>query len=163
MIKEGSIVPRKGHTQKRDVLADPVYNNKVVTKLINQVMLDGKRGVAQKAVYDAFDKIKDKTGREPAEVFEQAMNNIMPVLEVKARRVGGSTYQVPIEIRPERRQTLGLRWLVSFARARSERTMSDRLAGEILDASNSAGNAFKKKEDTHRMAEANKAFAHYRW
>ncbi|MBQ1770711.1 MAG: 30S ribosomal protein S7 [Clostridia bacterium] len=156
-------MPRRGFIPKREVLADPIYNSTVVTKLINQVMLDGKRGVAQKAVYDAFDKIKDKTGREPAEVFEQAMNNIMPVLEVKARRVGGSTYQVPIEIRPERRQTLGLRWLVSFARARSERTMSDRLAGEILDASNSAGNAFKKKEDTHRMAEANKAFAHYRW
>lgn len=156
-------MPRRGFIPKREVLADPIYNSIVVTKLINQVMLDGKRGVAQKAVYDAFDKIKDKTGREPAEVFEQAMNNIMPVLEVKARRVGGSTYQVPIEIRPERRQTLGLRWLVSFARARSERTMSDRLAGEILDASNSAGNAFKKKEDTHRMAEANKAFAHYRW
>ena len=150
-------MPRRGFIPKREVLADPIYNSTVVTKLINQVMLDGK------AVYDAFDKIKDKTGREPAEVFEQAMNNIMPVLEVKARRVGGSTYQVPIEIRPERRQTLGLRWLVSFARARSERTMSDRLAGEILDASNSAGNAFKKKEDTHRMAEANKAFAHYRW
>ncbi|MBQ6425864.1 MAG: 30S ribosomal protein S7 [Clostridia bacterium] len=156
-------MPRRGFIPKREVLADPIYNSTVVTKLINQVMLDGKRGVAQKAVYDAFDKIKDKTGREPAEVFEQAMNNIMPVLEVKARRVGGSTYQVPIEIRPERRQTLGLRWLVSYARARSERTMSDRLAGEILDASNSAGNAFKKKEDTHRMAEANKAFAHYRW
>ena len=156
-------MPRRGFIPKREVLADPIYNSTVVTKLINQVMLDGKRGVAQKAVYDAFDKIKDKTGREPAEVFEQAMNNIMPVLEVKARRVGGSTYQVPIEIRPERRQTLGLRWLVSFARARSERTMSDRLAGEILDASNSAGNAYKKKEDTHRMAEANKAFAHYRW
>ena len=156
-------MPRRGSIPKREVLADPIYNSTVVTKLINQVMLDGKRGVAQKAVYDAFDKIKDKTGREPAEVFEQAMNNIMPVLEVKARRVGGSTYQVPIEIRPERRQTLGLRWLVSYARARSERTMSDRLAGEILDASNSAGNAFKKKEDTHRMAEANKAFAHYRW
>ena len=156
-------MPRRGFIPKREVLADPIYNSTVVTKLINQVMLDGKRGVAQKAVYDAFDKIRDKTGREPAEVFEQAMNNIMPVLEVKARRVGGSTYQVPIEIRPERRQTLGLRWLVSFARARSERTMSDRLAGEILDASNSAGNAFKKKEDTHRMAEANKAFAHYRW
>ena len=156
-------MPRRGFIPKREVLADPIYNSTVVTKLINQVMLDGKRGVAQKAVYDAFDKIKDKTGREPAEVFEQAMNNIMPVLEVKARRVGGSTYQVPIEIRPERRQTLGLRRLVSSARARSERTMSDRLAGEILDASNSAGNAFKKKEDTHRMAEANKAFAHYRW
>ena len=156
-------MPRRGFIPKREVLADPIYKSTVVTKLINQVMLDGKRGVAQKAVYDAFDSIKEKTGRDPAEVFEQAMNNIMPVLEVKARRVGGSTYQVPIEIRPERRQTLGLRWLVSFARARGERTMSDRLAGEILDACNSAGNAFKKKEDTHRMAEANKAFAHYRW
>ena len=156
-------MPRRGFIPKREVLADPIYNSVVVTKLINQVMLDGKRGVAQKAVYEAFDLIKERTGREPAEVFEQAMNNIMPVLEVKARRVGGSTYQVPIEIRPERRQTLGLRWLVSFARARGERTMSERLAGEILDACNNAGNAFKKKEDTHRMAEANKAFAHYRW
>ena len=134
-----------------------------MTKLINQVMLDGKRGVAQKAVYEAFDIIKDKTGVEPLEAFERALGNIMPVLEVKARRVGGSTYQVPIEIRPERRQTLGLRWLVSYARARSERTMRERLAGEIMDAMNSQGNAFKKKEDTHKMAEANKAFAHYRW
>ena len=156
-------MPRRGFIPKREVLADPIYKSTVVTKLINQVMLDGKRGVAQKAVYDAFDMIKEKTGREPGEVFEQAMGNIMPVLEVKARRVGGSTYQVPIEIRPERRQTLGLRWLVNYARARSERTMSERLAGEIMDASNSAGNAFKKKEDTHKMAEANKAFAHYRW
>ena len=156
-------MPRRGFIPKREVLADPIYNSTVVTKLINQVMLDGKRGVAAKAVYDAFDQIKEKTGREPAEVFEQAMNNIMPVLEVKARRVGGSTYQVPIEIRPERRQTLGLRWLVNYARARSERTMSGRLAGEILDAANGAGNAFKKKEDTHKMAEANRAFAHYRW
>lgn len=156
-------MPRRGFVPKREVLADPIYNSVVVTKLINQVMLDGKRGVAQRAVYDAFDMLKEKTGRDAAEVFEQAMNNIMPVLEVKARRVGGSTYQVPIEIRPERRQTLGLRWLVSFARARSERTMAERLAGEILDATNNAGNAFKKKEDTHRMAEANKAFAHYRW
>ncbi|MGN1068745.1 MAG: 30S ribosomal protein S7 [Christensenellales bacterium] len=156
-------MPRRGFIPKREVLADPIYNSTVVTKLINQVMLDGKRGVAQKAVYEAFDSIKEKTGREPGEVFEQAMANIMPVLEVKARRVGGSTYQVPIEIRPERRQTLGLRWLVSYARARSERTMSERLAGEILDACNQTGNAFKKKEDTHKMAEANKAFAHYRW
>lgn len=156
-------MPRRGFIPKREVLADPIYNSIVVTKLINQVMLDGKRGVAQKAVYEAFDSIKEKTGREPGEVFEQAMANIMPVLEVKARRVGGSTYQVPIEIRPERRQTLGLRWLVSYARARSERTMSERLAGEILDACNQTGNAFKKKEDTHKMAEANKAFAHYRW
>ncbi len=156
-------MPRRGFIPKREVLADPIYNSTVVTKLINQVMLDAKRGVAQKAVYEAFDSIKEKTGREPGEVFEQAMANIMPVLEVKARRVGGSTYQVPIEIRPERRQTLGLRWLVSYARARGERTMSERLAGEILDACNQTGNAFKKKEDTHKMAEANKAFAHYRW
>ena len=156
-------MPRRGFIPKREVLADPIYNSTVVTKLINQVMLDGKRGVAQKAVYEAFESIKEKTGREPGEVFEQAMANIMPVLEVKARRVGGSTYQVPIEIRPERRQTLGLRWLVSYARARGERTMSERLAGEILDACNQTGNAFKKKEDTHKMAEANKAFAHYRW
>ena len=156
-------MPRRGFIPKREVLADPIYNSTVVTKLINQVMLDGKRGVAQKAVYEAFDSIKEKTGREPGEVFEQAMANIMPVLEVKARRVGGSTYQVPIEIRPERRQTLSLRWLVSYARARGERTMSERLAGEILDACNQTGNAFKKKEDTHKMAEANKAFAHYRW
>jgi small subunit ribosomal protein S7 len=156
-------MPRRGFIPKREVLADPIYGSVVVTKLINQIMLDGKRGVAQKAVYDAFDMIKEKTGREPGEVFEQAMSNIMPVLEVKARRVGGSTYQVPIEIRPERRQTLALRWLVSFARKRGERTMSLRLAGEIMDAANSAGNAFKKKEDTHKMAEANKAFAHYRW
>ena len=156
-------MPRRGFIPKREVLADPIYDSVVVTKLINQIMLDGKRGVAQKAVYEAFDTIKEKTGREPGEVFEQAMNNIMPVLEVKARRVGGSTYQVPIEIRPERRQTLALRWLVSYARKRGERTMSMRLAGEIMDAANSAGNAFKKKEDTHKMAEANKAFARYRW
>ncbi|MDO4573261.1 MAG: 30S ribosomal protein S7 [Clostridia bacterium] len=156
-------MPRRGFIPKREVLADPIYNSVVVTKLINQVMLDGKRGVAQKAVYDAFDIIKEKTGREPGEVFEQAMSNIMPVLEVKARRVGGSTYQVPIEIRAERRQTLGLRWLVSFARKRGERTMAQRLAGEIMDGANGQGSAFKKKEDTHKMAEANKAFAHYRW
>ena len=156
-------MPRRGLVPKREVLDDPIYGGKLVTKLVNQVMLDGKRGTAQKACYGAFDIIKDKTGREPLEVFEEAMNNIMPVLEVKARRVGGATYQVPIEIRPERRQTLGLRWLVSYARARSERTMQERLAGEILDACNNAGGAFKKKEDTHRMAEANRAFAHYRW
>ena len=156
-------MPRRGFIPKREVLADPIYNSVVVTKLINQVMLDGKRGVAQNAVYSAFDLIKEKTGREPMEVFQQAMDNIMPVLEVKARRVGGSTYQVPIEIRAERRQTLGLRWLVSYARARGERTMSERLAGEIMDGANGAGNAFKKKEDTHKMAEANRAFAHYRW
>ncbi len=156
-------MPRRGFIPKREVLADPIYKSVVVTKLINQVMQDGKRGVAQKAVYDAFDIIREKTGREPGEVFEQAMNNIMPVVEVKARRVGGSTYQVPIEIRAERRQTLGLRWLVNYARARSERTICERLAGEIMDGANSLGNSFKKKEDTHRMAEANKAFAHYRW
>lgn len=156
-------MPRRGFVPKREVLDDPIYGGKLVTKLVNQVMLDGKRGTAQKACYGAFDIIKDKTGREPLEVFEEAMNNIMPVLEVKARRVGGATYQVPIEIRPERRQTLGLRWLVSYSRARSERTMQERLAGEILDACNNAGGAFKKKEDTHRMAEANRAFAHYRW
>ena len=156
-------MPRRGFVPKREVLDVPIYGGKLVTKLVNQVMLDGKRGTAQKACYGAFDIIKDKTGREPLEVFEEAMNNIMPVLEVKARRVGGATYQVPIEIRPERRQTLGLRWLVSYARARSERTMQERLAGEILDACNNAGGAFKKKEDTHRMAEANRAFAHYRW
>ena len=156
-------MPRRGFVPKREVLDDPIYGGKLVTKLVNQVMLDGKRGTAQKACYGAFDIIKEKTGREPLEVFEEAMNNIMPVLEVKARRVGGATYQVPIEIRPERRQTLSLRWLVSYARARSERTMQERLAGEILDACNNAGGAFKKKEDTHRMAEANRAFAHYRW
>ena len=156
-------MPRRGFVPKREVLDDPIYGGKLVTKLVNQVMLDGKRGTAQKACYGAFDIIKEKTGREPLEVFEEAMNNIMPVLEVKARRVGGATYQVHIEIRPERRQTLGLRWLVSYARARSERTMQERLAGEILDACNNAGGAFKKKEDTHRMAEANRAFAHYRW
>lgn len=156
-------MPRRGFIPKREVLMDPIYNSVVVTKLINQLMLDGKRGVAQKAVYEAFDIIKQKTGVEPLDAFEQALGNIMPVLEVKARRVGGSTYQVPIEIRPERRQTLGLRWLVSFARKRGERTMRERLAGEIMDAMNSQGNAFKKKEDTHKMAEANKAFAHYRW
>lgn len=156
-------MPRRGFIPKREVLADPIYNSVVVTKLINQVMLDGKRGVAQKAVYEAFETVAAKTGVDALTAFEQAMNNIMPVLEVKARRVGGSTYQVPIEIRPERRQTLGLRWLVSYARARGERTMHERLAGEIMDAMNNAGNSVKKKEDTHKMAEANKAFAHYRW
>lgn len=156
-------MPRKGHVPKRDVLPDPIYNNKVVTKLINQVMLDGKKGVAQRICYDAFDIIKEKSGNDPVEVFEQAMENIMPVLEVKARRVGGATYQVPMEVRPERRQTLGLRWLVGFSRDRNERTMKDRLASEILDASNNMGGAVRRKEDTHRMAEANRAFAHYRW
>ena len=156
-------MPRKGHTQKRDVLADPMYNNKVVTKLINNIMLDGKKGVAQKIVYDAFDIIAEKTGKEPLEVFDAAMENVMPVLEVKARRVGGATYQVPMEVRPERRQTLGLRWITLYARSRSERTMKERLANEILDAVNETGAAFKKREETHRMAEANKAFAHFRW
>lgn len=156
-------MPRRGFIPKREVLADPIYGSIVVTKLINQVMLDGKRGIAQQACYGAFDIIKEKTGREPVEVFTQAMENVMPVLEVKARRVGGATYQVPIEIRPERRQTLGLRWMVSYARKRGERTMMQRLAGEIMDAANQSGNAFKKKEDTHKMAEANRAFAHYRW
>lgn len=156
-------MPRKGYVFKREVLADPIYGDKIVTKLINQVMLDGKRGTAQEICYGAFDMIKDKTGKDPMEVFEQALNNIMPVLEVKARRVGGATYQVPMEVRPVRRQTLGLRWLVSYARARGEKTMLQRLAGELMDAANNTGNAVKKKEDTHRMAEANKAFAHYRW
>jgi len=156
-------VPRRGHVPKRDVLADPIYNDKVVTKLINNLMLDGKRGVAQQICYDAFEQIQTKTGKVPLEVFQAAMANIMPVLEVKARRVGGATYQVPMEVRPERRQALGLRWLVSFARKRSERTMKDRLAGELMDATNNMGGAYKRKEDVHKMAEANKAFAHYRW
>ena len=154
---------RRGSVPKREFLDDPIYGGKLVTKLINQVMLDGKRGTAQKACYGAFDIIRTKTGREPLEVFEEAMNNVMPVLEVKARRIGGSTYQVPIEIRPERRQTLGLRWLVTYSRNRSERTMQERLAGEIMDAANQQGSAFKKKEDVHKMAEANKAFAHFRY
>jgi small subunit ribosomal protein S7 len=161
--KEGSKVPRKGYIAKRDVLPDPIYNNKVVTKLINNVMYDGKKGVAQSIVYDAFDIIKEKTGKDPLEAFEQALNNIMPVLEVKARRVGGATYQVPVEVKPDRRQALGLRWLVAYARTRGEKTMKERLAAEILDAINNTGGAVKKKEDTHKMAEANKAFAHYRW
>jgi len=144
-------------------LADPIYNSKLVTKLINNIMHDGKKGVAQKIVYDAFEIVKNKTGKDPLEAFEQAMDNIMPALEVKARRVGGSTYQVPMEVRPERRQALGLRWLVSFARSRSERAMRDRLAGEIMDAANGGGGAVKRREDTHKMAEANRAFAHYRW
>ena len=156
-------MPRKGHTQKRDVLADPIYNSKVVTKLINNIMLDGKKGVAQKIVYGAFEKVEEKSGKPALEVFEEAMNNVMPVLEVKARRIGGATYQVPIEVRPERRQTLGLRWLTNYSRARSEKTMKERLAGEIMDAANNLGSAVKKREDTHKMAESNKAFAHYRW
>ncbi|NLD50928.1 MAG: 30S ribosomal protein S7 [Clostridiaceae bacterium] len=156
-------MPRKGHIAKRDVLPDPIYNDRVVSKLINNIMVDGKKGVAQKICYDAFEIIKQKTGKDPLEVFEQAMNNIMPVLEVKARRVGGATYQVPIEVRADRRQALGLRWLVNYSRLRGERTMRERLAAEILDATNNLGSAYKKKEDTHKMAEANKAFAHYRW
>ena len=156
-------MPRKGHIQKRDVLADPVYKNKIVTKLINNIMLDGKKGVAQKIVYGAFDRVAEKTGKEAIEVFEEAMNNIMPVLEVKARRIGGANYQVPIEVRPERRQTLGLRWLTKYTRLRGEKTMSERLAKELMDAANSTGASVKKKEDTHKMAEANKAFAHFRW
>jgi len=156
-------VPRKGHTQKRDVLADPLYNNKVVTKLINNIMLDGKRGVAQKIVYGAFTKVATKTERPALDVFEEAMNNIMPVLEVKARRIGGATYQVPIEVRAERRQALALRWLTTYSRNRGEKTQEERLANEILDAANNTGSAVKKKEDMHKMAEANKAFAHYRF
>lgn len=156
-------MPRRSGVPKRDVLPDPVYNSKIITKLINQVMQDGERGVAQKIVYQAFDIIQSKLGLAPNDVFHKALENVMPVLEVKARRVGGANYQVPLEIRPDRRQTLGIRWMVSFARKRSERTMNERLAGEIMDAYNNAGGAYKKKEDTHRMAEANKAFAHYRW
>ena len=156
-------MPRRGSTAKRDVLPDPLYNSKLVTKLINNIMYDGKKGVAQKIVYDAFDIIKEKSGEEPLPIFEKAMERIMPVLEVKARRVGGATYQVPIEVRADRRQTLGLRWLTTYSRSRSERTMKERLAGEILDAVNGNGNAVKKCEDTHKMAEANRAFAHFRW
>ncbi len=156
-------MPRRGYVAKRDVIADPMYNSKLVTKLVNNIMLDGKKTVAQKIVYDAFDIIKEKEQKDPLEVFEEALNNVMPVLEVKARRVGGATYQVPLEIRPERRQTLGLRWLVVYARNRHEKTMAEKLANEILDARTGNGGAFKKKEDMHRMAEANKAFAHYKW
>ena len=163
IMKEGSKVPRRGSIAKRDVLPDPLYNSKLVTRLINNIMLDGKKGVAQKIVYEAFDILREKTEKEPLEVFEQAMENIMPLLEVKARRVGGATYQVPMEVRPDRRQTLGLRWLTTYSRTRSERTMKERLANEILDAINGNGGAAKKREDTHKMAEANKAFAHYRW
>ena len=154
---------RRGNVPKREILPDPVYHSVLVTKLTNSIMLDGKKGVAQKVVYGAFDIIKDKTQKEPLEVFQQALENIMPSLEVKARRVGGATYQVPIEVRPARRQTLGVRWLTNFARARSEKTMRERLAGEIMDAANNTGAAVKRREDTHRMAESNKAFAHYRW
>ena len=156
-------MPRRGFIAKRDVLPDPLYNSKIVTRLINNVMYDGKKGVAQKIVYDAFDIIREKTGKEPLEVFTDAMNNIMPVLEVKARRVGGATYQVPMEVRPERRQTLGLRWLTRYSRERNEKTMKERLANELMDALNGTGGACKKREDTHKMAEANRAFAHYRW
>ena len=156
-------MPRRGYIAKREVLPDPIYNSKIVTKLINNIMLDGKKTVAQKIVYDAFDIVKENQGKDALEAFEEALNNIMPVLEVKARRVGGATYQVPIEIRAERRQTLGLRWIVTYARNRHEKTMAEKLAGEIIDAINQTGGAFKKKEETHRMAEANKAFAHYKW
>jgi len=163
IVKEGSNVPRKGHTQKREVLADPMYNNVVVTKLINNIMLDGKKGVAQKIVYGAFERVAEKSGKPALEVFEEAMNNIMPLLEVKARRIGGATYQVPIEVRPDRRQALALRWLTMFSRKRSEKTQEERLANEILDAANNTGASVKRKEEMHRMAEANKAFAHYRF
>ena len=156
-------MPRRGHIARHDVLPDPMYNSKTVTRLINNIMLDGKKGVAQRIVYDAFDIIKEKTGKDPVEVFEEAMNSVMPVLEVKARRVGGANYQVPIEVRPDRRQTLGLRWLVTFTRKRSERTMCERLAAEIMDAANNTGASVKKREDVHKMAEAHKAFAHYRF
>ena len=156
-------MPRKGHTQKRDVLADPIYNSKVVTKLINNIMLDGKKGVAQRIVYGALERVENKAGKPALEVFDQAMNNMMPVLEVKARRIGGATYQVPIEVRAERRQALALRWLTMFSRKRHEKTMEERLANEILDASNNTGASVKRKEDMHKMAEANKAFAHYRF
>ena len=156
-------MPRKGNVPKREVLPDPVYGSVVVAKLINSIMLDGKKGTAQQIVYSAFDKIQQATGEEPLEVFNKAMNNIMPVLEVKAKRIGGANYQVPVEVRPERRQTLGLRWLTKYTRLRGERTMADRLAKELMDAANEQGSAVKKREDTHRMAEANKAFAHFRW
>ena len=156
-------MPRRGNVPKREILPDPIYKSVIVTKLVNSIMLDGKKGVAQKVVYGAFDIVKDKTGKDALEVFNQAMENIMPSLEVKARIVGGATYQLPMEVRPERRQTLGLRWLTTYSRARTEKTMKERLAGEIMDASNNLGSAVKKREDTHKMAEANKAFAHYRW
>lgn len=156
-------MPRRGSVAKRDVLPDPMYNSKLVTRLINNIMYDGKKGISQRIIYDAFEIVREKTGKEPLEVFEQAMENIMPVLEVKARRVGGATYQVPMEVRPERRQTLGLRWITKYSRLRTEKTMKQRLAAEILDAVNNMGGSVKKREDTHKMAEANKAFAHYRW
>ena len=156
-------MPRRGNVPKREILPDPMYNSVLVTKLVNSIMLDGKKGVAQKVVYGAFDIVKEKTGNDPLEVFTTAMENIMPSLEVKARRVGGATYQVPMDVRPARRQTLGLRWLTNYSRARSERTMAERLAAEIMDAANNTGAAVKKREDTHKMAESNKAFAHFRW
>ncbi len=156
-------MPRKGHTQKREILADPLYNNKVVTKLINSVMLDGKKSIAQKIVYGAFERVAAKTDKPALDVFEEAMNNVMPQLEVKARRIGGATYQVPIEVRPDRRQALALRWLVTYSRQRGEKTMEEKLANEIMDAANNTGSAVKRKEDMHKMAEANKAFAHYRF
>lgn len=162
-MKEGISVSRRGQIAKRDVLPDPLYNSKLVTKLINNIMLDGKKGVAQKVVYGAFQIVEEKTGKSGLEAFQQAMENIMPAVEVKTRRVGGANYQVPIEVRPERRQTLGLRWLTNYSRARSEKTMRERLAGEIMDACNNTGAAVKKREDTHKMAEANKAFSHFRW
>ena len=156
-------MPRRGNVPKREILPDPMYNSVLVTKLVNSIMLDGKKGVAQKVVYGAFDIVKEKTGNEPLDVFTQAMENIMPSLEIKARRVGGATYQVPMDVRPARRQTLGLRWLTNYSRARGERTMAERLANEIMDAANNTGSSVKKREDTHKMAEANKAFAHFRW
>lgn len=156
-------MPRRGNVPKREILPDPIYNSKLVSRLINAIMVDGKKGVAQKVVYSAFDLIKEKQNKDPLEVFNTALENIMPSLEVKARRVGGATYQVPIEVRPERRLTLGMRWLTAYARARNERTMRERLAGEIMDAANNMGSAVKKREDTHKMAESNRAFAHYRW
>ncbi len=162
-MKGGHNMPRKGPVTKRDVLPDPLYNSKLVTRLVNRIMIDGKRGKAQSVLYNAFDLIKERSGNDAMEVFEQALKNIMPVLEVKARRVGGANYQVPVEVRPDRRTTLGLRWLVNYARLRGEKTMEERLANEILDAANNTGAAVKKREDTHKMAEANKAFAHYRW
>jgi small subunit ribosomal protein S7 len=162
-LERGITMPRKGPVTRRDVLPDPIYSSKLVTRLINRIMLDGKRGVAQTILYNAFKMIQERTGKEPMEVFEQAIKNIMPVLEVKARRVGGANYQVPIEVRPDRRTTLGLRWLVNYSRLRGEKTMEERLAQEIIDASNNTGSSVKKREDTHKMAEANKAFAHYRW
>ncbi|PWM14365.1 MAG: 30S ribosomal protein S7 [Clostridia bacterium] len=162
-MKEGSTVPRRGNVPKRDILPDPIYGSVLVTKLVNSIMLDGKKGVAQKVVYGAFQIVEEKTGKSGLEAFQQAMENIMPAVEVKTRRVGGANYQVPIEVRPERRQTLGLRWLTNYSRARSEKTMRERLAGEIMDACNNTGASVKKREDTHKMAEANKAFSHFRW